>query len=152
MLLALSPQPKIWFVAGLVQVVDPHHLAINEVALPVHVEQMIADKKSYWQSLQGTVHSTLQLPARTHDLQIHHAWGAGEGSFLEGKVGCQFFRIDAGQTASPTLPESGPQTDTRSPSSSSNIKLAATLSRSGMCPGKPMPPLHVHGRIMQSRC
>ena len=69
---AKSIDGKIWFVAGIVQVVDPHHLAINKLAPPVHVEQIIADKKTYWQSLQGAVHSTLHLPARNHDLQIYY--------------------------------------------------------------------------------
>jgi signal transduction histidine kinase/ligand-binding sensor domain-containing protein len=70
---AKSTDGKIWFVAGIVQVVDPHHLAINKLAPPVHVEQIIADKKFYWQSLQGAVYSTLHLPARTRDLQIDYA-------------------------------------------------------------------------------
>jgi signal transduction histidine kinase/ligand-binding sensor domain-containing protein len=70
---AKSTDGKIWFVSGIVQVVDPHHLAINKLAPPVHVEQIIADKKTYWQSLQGAVHSTLHLPARTRDLQIDYA-------------------------------------------------------------------------------
>jgi signal transduction histidine kinase/ligand-binding sensor domain-containing protein len=70
---AKSTDGKLWFVTGEgVQVVDPHHLAANKLPPPVHVEQIIADKKTYWQSLQGAVHSTLYLPARTHDLQIDY--------------------------------------------------------------------------------
>ena len=36
------------------RVVDPHHLAFNKLPPPVHIEQIIADHKSYWQNLPGT--------------------------------------------------------------------------------------------------
>ena len=65
---------KIWFVTGEgVQVVDPHHLADNKLPPPVHIEQIVADHKMYWQNLPGAAASSVHLlPARTHDLQIYY--------------------------------------------------------------------------------
>ncbi|MGO9437609.1 MAG: two-component regulator propeller domain-containing protein [Terracidiphilus sp.] len=70
---AKSTDGKIWFMAGIVQVVDPHHLAINKLAPPVHVEQIIADNKTYWQNLPGAPVPKLHLPPRIRDLQIDYA-------------------------------------------------------------------------------
>jgi signal transduction histidine kinase/ligand-binding sensor domain-containing protein len=68
---AKSSDGKLWFIAGDgVQVVDPHHLADNKLPPPVHVEQIIADLKSYWQNLPGQTRSNVHLPPRTRDLQI----------------------------------------------------------------------------------
>jgi signal transduction histidine kinase/ligand-binding sensor domain-containing protein len=68
---AKSSDGKLWFIAGDgVQVVDPHHLADNKLPPPVHVEQIIADHKSYWQNLPGRTVSNVHLPPRTRDLQI----------------------------------------------------------------------------------
>jgi signal transduction histidine kinase len=45
---AKSTDGKIWFVTGEgVQVVDPHRLALNRLPPPVHIQQIIADSKSY---------------------------------------------------------------------------------------------------------
>jgi len=68
---AKSSDGKLWFIAGDgVQVVDPHHLADNNLPPPVHIEQIIADHTSYWQNLPGRTVSNVHLPARTRDLQI----------------------------------------------------------------------------------
>ena len=40
---------------------------------PVHIEQIIADHKSYWQNLPGHAVSHLRLPARVRDLTIDYA-------------------------------------------------------------------------------
>jgi signal transduction histidine kinase len=69
---AKSTDGKIWFVAGIVQVVDPHHLAINKLAPPVHIEQLSANHKTYWQNLTGSPVSHLRLPPRIRDLTIDY--------------------------------------------------------------------------------
>ncbi len=64
---------KIWFLTGEgVQVVDPRHLAVNKLPPPVRIEQIVADRKIYWQNLPGVPVSNLRLPARTRDLQIDY--------------------------------------------------------------------------------
>jgi signal transduction histidine kinase/ligand-binding sensor domain-containing protein len=71
---AKSTDGKLWFLGGEgVSVVDPHHLAFNKVPPPVHIEQIIADHKSYWQNLPGRAVSHLRLPARVRDLTIDYA-------------------------------------------------------------------------------
>ena len=62
---AKSTDGKLWFVPGDgVQVVDPRHLAINQVPPPVHIEQVRANGKPY-QVKQG-----MRLPANVRDLGI----------------------------------------------------------------------------------
>ena len=62
---AKSTDGKLWFVPGEgVQVVDPRHLAINQVPPPVHIEQVRANGKPY-QVKQG-----MHLPANVRDLGI----------------------------------------------------------------------------------
>jgi signal transduction histidine kinase len=55
-----------------VQVVDPHHLAVNKLPPPVRIEQIVADHKVHWQNITGTAVSNLRLPARTRDVQIDY--------------------------------------------------------------------------------
>jgi signal transduction histidine kinase/ligand-binding sensor domain-containing protein len=70
---AKSSDGKVWFLPGEgIQVVDPHHLALNKLPPPVHIEQIIANRKSYWQNLLGGAASKLQLPPRIRDLQIDY--------------------------------------------------------------------------------
>jgi PAS domain S-box-containing protein len=58
---------RLWFANAFVaQTIDPAHLARNLIAPAVHVEQVIADRKSH--SLQGEV----RLPALTRDLEIDY--------------------------------------------------------------------------------
>ena len=72
-LVARCTDGKLWFVtADGIGVVDPHHLAFNKVPPSVHIEQIVADQKIYWQNLPGTAVSSLRLPARTRDLQIDY--------------------------------------------------------------------------------
>ena len=64
---------KLWFLTGEgVQVIDPHHLAVNKIPPPVRIEQIIADHKVQWQNITGAAVTNLRLPARTHDLQIDY--------------------------------------------------------------------------------
>jgi signal transduction histidine kinase/ligand-binding sensor domain-containing protein len=69
-----STDGKLWFLGGEgASVVDPHHLAFNKVPPPVHIEQITADHKSYWQNLPGHAVAPLRLPARVRDLTIDYS-------------------------------------------------------------------------------
>ena len=62
-----------WFHSGEgIEVVDPHHVAFNKVPPPVHIEQIAADHKIYWQNLPGAPVSKLRLPPRIRDLEIDY--------------------------------------------------------------------------------
>jgi signal transduction histidine kinase len=64
---AKSTDGKLWFLTGEgVQVVDPHHLAVNKLPPPVHIEQVRADGKPY-QIKQG-----MRLPASVRDVWIDY--------------------------------------------------------------------------------
>jgi len=64
---ARSPDGKIWFLPlDGVSVIDPHHLPVNRLPPPVHVEEIIADGKTYDAS------NGLRLPPRVHNLEIHY--------------------------------------------------------------------------------
>jgi len=70
---AKSPDGKLWFMGGDgVSVVDPRHLSFNNLPPPVHIEQLVADHKSYWQNLPEMAVSHLRLPARVRDLTIDY--------------------------------------------------------------------------------
>jgi len=51
-----------------VGVVDPRHLPFNALPPPVHIEQIVADRKTYETATSGPV----RLPPRIHDLQIDY--------------------------------------------------------------------------------
>ena len=62
-----APDGKLWFVNGTVaQVIDPKNLPTNGLAPPVHIESLIADRKSY------PLLQALRLPPLTHDLEIDY--------------------------------------------------------------------------------
>ncbi len=62
-----APDGRLWFINGRqAQMIDPDHSYINNVSPPVHIEEIIADQKSY----QPQEH--LRLPALTHELQIDY--------------------------------------------------------------------------------
>ena len=64
---------KIWFLTGEgVQIVDPLHLAVNKVPPPVHIEQITASHKIYWQNTPGAAVADVRLPALIRDLQIDY--------------------------------------------------------------------------------
>jgi signal transduction histidine kinase/ligand-binding sensor domain-containing protein len=64
---ARSPDGRLWFVNGFaLQVVDPAHLSRNSIPPPVHIEEIIADRRSY------TPGSNLSLPSFTRDLEIDY--------------------------------------------------------------------------------
>ena len=64
-----SADGRLWFcgVDG-VGVIDPQHLPLNKLPPPVHVEQFIADRKTY----DATSDGSLRLPPRIRDLQIDY--------------------------------------------------------------------------------
>jgi len=65
---------KIWFLSGGgVQVLDPDHIVFNRLPPPVHIEQVIADGRLYWQNLLHGGAASLHLPPRTRDLEIDYA-------------------------------------------------------------------------------
>jgi signal transduction histidine kinase/ligand-binding sensor domain-containing protein len=69
-----SADGKLWF-TGLdgVGVVDPRHLAFNKVPPLVHVEQITADRKTYWQNWYGDAASSPpKLPPLVRDLTIDY--------------------------------------------------------------------------------
>ncbi len=65
---ARSPDGRIWFVPieGGVSVLDPRHLPANPLPPPVHIEQVIADRKTW------PVAPHLGLPPRVRDLEIDY--------------------------------------------------------------------------------
>lgn len=64
---ARSPDGRLWFVNGFaLQVVDPVHLSRNSIPPPVHIEEVIADRRSY------AFRSNLSLPSLTRDLEINY--------------------------------------------------------------------------------
>jgi PAS domain S-box-containing protein len=66
-----SPDGKLWFANNSVlQMFDPAHTKKNLVSPPVHVEQIIADRKTYDTSSETTEH--LRLPPLIRDLEIDY--------------------------------------------------------------------------------
>jgi len=57
-----------------VSVIDPHHIPFNKLPPPVHIEQVTADRKTYWQNLSGDASSSSQprLPPLVRDLTIDY--------------------------------------------------------------------------------
>jgi signal transduction histidine kinase/ligand-binding sensor domain-containing protein len=64
---ARSSDGRLWFANGTVlQMLDPAHLAANVVPPPVHVEEVIADRKNY------ASRDNLRLPPLTRDVEIDY--------------------------------------------------------------------------------
>ncbi len=64
---ARSPDGRLWFANGVVlQMIDPGHLTGNALPPPVHVEQVVADRKNY------SPGKDLRLPPLTRDLEIDY--------------------------------------------------------------------------------
>jgi signal transduction histidine kinase/ligand-binding sensor domain-containing protein len=63
-----SPDGRLWFANGTtLQMVDPIHLRTNLLPPPVHIEELVADRKTY------PVDRDLKLPKLTGDLEISYA-------------------------------------------------------------------------------
>ena len=69
-----APDGKLWFgTPDGVQIIDPHHLPFNKLPPPVHIEQITADRKTYWQNLYGNSSSShRKLPPLVRDLTIDY--------------------------------------------------------------------------------
>ena len=68
---AKSADGRIWFLPwDGVSVVDPHHLPFNKLPPPVHIEQIIADRKAHDAALSGN--GLMRLPPLVHDLEINY--------------------------------------------------------------------------------
>jgi signal transduction histidine kinase/ligand-binding sensor domain-containing protein len=66
---AWLPDGQLWFATpGGVGIVDPRHIPVNVLPPPVHVEQVVADRRTYATPVNGSV----RLPAQVHDLQIDY--------------------------------------------------------------------------------
>jgi len=65
---------KVWIVAfDGVSVVDPEHLPFNKLPPPVHIEQVTAGGKTYWQNSSGDASSSHpRLPPLVRDLTIDY--------------------------------------------------------------------------------
>jgi len=62
-----SPDGRLWFAnQNVVQMIDPDHLDRNPILPPVHVEEIIADHKSY------APRDALRLPALTRNLEVDY--------------------------------------------------------------------------------
>ncbi|HEY7390857.1 MAG TPA: two-component regulator propeller domain-containing protein [Bryobacteraceae bacterium] len=62
-----SPDGKLWFAnEATLQVVDARHWKANTIRPPVHIEELIADRKSY------SPHANVRLPPRTRDIEIDY--------------------------------------------------------------------------------
>lgn len=62
-----SPDGRLWFAnESVLQVIDPSHLDLNDLPPPVHIEQIVADRKDY------APQEKILLPPRTRDLEIDY--------------------------------------------------------------------------------
>jgi len=60
-----SPDGKLWFANDyILQMIDPDNLAADGLPPPIHIEEVIADKKSYGNG------QSIRLPSLTRDLEI----------------------------------------------------------------------------------
>jgi signal transduction histidine kinase/ligand-binding sensor domain-containing protein len=73
-IVAKTADGMLWFLPwDGVSVVDPRHLPVNKRPPPVHVEQIIADRKTYWENLYGEASSSPpKLPPLVRDLTIDY--------------------------------------------------------------------------------
>src|SRR6266436_745566 len=69
-----SPDGRLWFAnQNVVQMIDPAHLDGNPIRPPVHIEQVTANRKTYWQNLSGDASSAHpRLPPLVRDLTIDY--------------------------------------------------------------------------------
>jgi len=67
---AKSTDGKLWFLVGEggINVIDPNHLAFNNLPPPVQIEQFVADRKTY----EATADGSVRLPPLIRDLQIDY--------------------------------------------------------------------------------
>jgi signal transduction histidine kinase/ligand-binding sensor domain-containing protein len=71
---AKSTDGKLWFPTfDGVSIIDPSHLALNQLPPPVEIEQVTADGKTFWQDLSGDASSSHpRPPPLVHDVTIDY--------------------------------------------------------------------------------
>jgi signal transduction histidine kinase/ligand-binding sensor domain-containing protein len=71
---AKTADGKLWFLpTDGVSVLDPRHIHFNKLPPPVHIEQITADRKTYWQNWSGDAASAKpKLPPLVRDLTIDY--------------------------------------------------------------------------------
>jgi len=68
---AKTPDGKLWFLPwDGVSVIDPHHIPFNKIPPPVHIQQIIADRKTYDTGSDTT--GSLRLPPLIRDVEIDY--------------------------------------------------------------------------------
>jgi streptogramin lyase len=67
---AKSPDGHLWFVAQVLQTFDPRHLLSDRLEPPAHIEQIIANHKTY--EIDPGAKANITLPARTQELEIDY--------------------------------------------------------------------------------
>ena len=68
---ARLPDGRLWFAtANGIGVVDPRHLSDNALSPPVHIEHIVADRKTYEETMEAQ--GGIRLPPLTRDLQIDY--------------------------------------------------------------------------------
>ncbi len=68
---AKASDGKLWFLpSDGASVIDPHHLPFNRLPPPVHIERIIADRKTYSSASAGS--GRLSLPALVQNLEIDY--------------------------------------------------------------------------------
>ena len=71
-LVSKSADGRLWFTnLDALSMIDPHHLTVNQTAPPVHIEQLVADGRSYLPR-RGVPRGEVRLPARVRDLTIDY--------------------------------------------------------------------------------
>src|SRR5208282_970230 len=68
---AKTPDGKLWFLPwDGVSVIDPHNIPFNKLPPPVHIEQIVADRKTY--DTASDTSGNLRLPPNVRDLEIDY--------------------------------------------------------------------------------
>jgi PAS domain S-box-containing protein len=68
---AKTPDGKLWFLPwDGVSMIDPHHIPFNKLPPPVHIEQIIADRKAY--DVHSDVVGDMRLPQHVRDLEVDY--------------------------------------------------------------------------------
>ena len=84
-----SPDGRLWFAnQNVVQMIDPAHLDSNPILPPVHIEEIIADHKSY------APRDGLRLPALTRDLEIDYTLALSFGCSSSRKGALSLYKLE----------------------------------------------------------